>query len=615
MSIEEKIFAFPSWKVLNDTMIMPDVFKKEESVTRLVSIIKSSVFENTFVHEKDPSLSYTEYQEIANMYKSFTTWILGRFFYAMSGRKLHKIHESLIDVQKYILQQLSKTQPNICRDIIIQYGKALTSLKQYYLEESHVDKEVLEVFVPSEHDEFRDKIDLSPIFVSITSRGQCLNLLNNIIQIIQPILVQCFMFSNFGEEIEKILNNYLALLNKGTISLKVNILVLYGMIVEQLNIDKEFSRNIEIILQKFHLYFENIICGVYNESISLNEAHYSLIENVLLKVYNNFEFIQDGNFKCRRLTMSLYTNMSCKYPLSNEFLNVLLPHIQNLDLEMEENLDDFLIKHLRTLNFFKVCILKKKWKASILNYCFQLKSGKEVKVYEQNVSKEWSVFCEIFLGIIEASLQPFNEFLEFFNKLSILLMEIMMEIKHLLLEEKSINATLVFFKEGPILYNFMKKLGECIDKSSDQLQDHYSRFLVNFMLLSNTKNLDIFFTIVSYRYLIPNIYNDVKQLPNQMIGISDSIASKKCIQELYEKMGKITFSEIKTVQYLGYFLKVLSSGLLQNLNESHIENIQFILLKIWKNISKEPNSDVQVEVSIDFLHSTEFLNEYFRFYL
>ncbi|XP_044758902.1 serine/threonine-protein kinase atr [Coccinella septempunctata] len=622
-SIEETILAFPSWKLLNDTMIMPDVFKKEESVTRLVSIIKSSVFENTFVHEKDPSLSYTEYQEIANMYKSFTTWILGRFFYAMSGRKLNRIHESLIDVQKYILLQLSKTQPNIYRDITIEYGKALTTLKNFYLGESNNEKEILQVFIPSEHDALKNKIDLSPIYVEITSRTTCINLLNNITQIIQPILVDCFMFYNFGEEIERILNNYLSILNKGTISLKLSILISYGMIVEQLNIHKSFCRNIEIILQKFYLYFENIICSVCDGTISLDEVQYSSLENVMVRVYNNFEFIKNGNFKCKRLTLSLYTKMfkkSWKYNISDEFLDIIVPHIQNLDINIGENYEDFLIEHLSTLNFFKICILKNRWKNDILKHCSQLKCGKEIKVYEHNVSKEWGIFCEIFLRKLEESHQPFIEYLEFFNKLFTLLLEITMEVQNFLIDEKSvIDATLVFFKEGPVFYNFVKKLSESIDDNvGDKLQDLYCIFLVNFMVLSRTKNLDVVFTIIAYPYLIPHIYSNGKEMPNQLIGFNDSFAFKKAIQELYEIMGKTNYSEIKSSKYLRYFIEVLSCGLLQNLNESHINHIQFVLLKICNFIHKEQNEVVKMEMLHSIPHiisifprSESYLNEFF----
>ncbi|KAL3272429.1 hypothetical protein HHI36_013911 [Cryptolaemus montrouzieri] len=621
-SIETTIPAFLSWKVLNDTMIMPDVFKKEESVTKLVSIIKSSVFENSFVHEKDPSVSYNEYQEIAKMYKSFTTWILGRFFYAMGSEKLHKIHETLVDVQKYILLQLSKTQPDVYNDLLLEYGKALNLLTKYYLENTNTQKLLIEIFKPLQHEDLKDKIDLSPIYAEILTKSACTKLLNNIIKILQYIIPECFAFYCFDERIRKILENLLLLLNRGSVSLKLNILMIYSKICYQLKLHKDYGVAIENILQRFHSYFENIVCETFNKNVELTNSQYSSLEIILGDIYVNFNSSEMVLLKSKKLTKFLYDvalEKMSPYKFSDELMKKVVPCIQKLEIKFtNEEMDDFIIKYLSDSNFYKLCILKNYLKNDILNHCALLSSGKEIKVYEANISRGWNISCEIFLRRFEDNFDLLKNHLEFFNKMSEMLFEVTVDIKnHLSRNSSSLDITLVFFDECPFFYNTILKLNQYMENNFE-IQELYSRYFINLMLLSNTKNLDIIFTILAYHSLRPDVYEDLKQMPCQLIGCTDSFGFKKAIQVFYTKLDEKEVCRMDTLRIVRYFLEVLSSGLMQNLNENHIDNIQHAFFKICKTILRGTKEEEKLEIlhiiphiiSI-FSRSEAYLNEVF----
>lgn len=91
-SLEERIPAFAMWKMFNDTV--PALSKMEEhpegNVKKLANIINSEEFSGIFVYNNTQSLEPEEYIAISHMYKSFTEWLLGRFFYLLSYEKLSR---------------------------------------------------------------------------------------------------------------------------------------------------------------------------------------------------------------------------------------------------------------------------------------------------------------------------------------------------------------------------------------------------------------------------------------------------------------------------------------------------------------------------------------------
>lgn len=163
-TVEETIPAFSMWKMFNDTI--PALFKLENcegNVERLGNIIKSDEFSNIFVYNHNPSLSMEEYESVSGKYKSFTMWLLGRFFYLLSCEKLVRIHDTIVDAQLRILHLMSMTQPHVYQELAGEYCEALRFLTDYLRDCSDV-KFNLKVFVPQQHTELKGK-DVSHFYI------------------------------------------------------------------------------------------------------------------------------------------------------------------------------------------------------------------------------------------------------------------------------------------------------------------------------------------------------------------------------------------------------------------------------------------------------------------
>lgn len=154
-TIEEQIPAFSMWKMFNDTI--PALFNLdnvEGQIERLGKIIKSDEFSNIFVYSYNPNITSIECEFISNKYKSFTVWLLGRFFYLLSSEKFVRIHDTIVDAQLRILYLMSVTQPDVYHELAGEYYEALKILTSYLKDSSDV-KFNLKVFVPQQHAELK----------------------------------------------------------------------------------------------------------------------------------------------------------------------------------------------------------------------------------------------------------------------------------------------------------------------------------------------------------------------------------------------------------------------------------------------------------------------------
>lgn len=86
LSDEQKIPALPMWKIFSHTV--PNLyninFKPEDNVQALTRIINSEELSNILVFSPLGHITIDEYNMITAKYKSFTIWLIGRFFYFLS---------------------------------------------------------------------------------------------------------------------------------------------------------------------------------------------------------------------------------------------------------------------------------------------------------------------------------------------------------------------------------------------------------------------------------------------------------------------------------------------------------------------------------------------------
>lgn len=156
-AIEEAVPAFSMWKMFNDTL--PALFKQENcegSVEKLGNIIKSDAFSNIFVYNYNASVTMEEYESISTKYKSFTVWLLGRFFYLLSSEKLARVHDAIVDAQLKILHLMSVKQHHVYQELAGEYCAALNVLTSYLRDCKDV-KFNLKVFVPQQHNDLKGR--------------------------------------------------------------------------------------------------------------------------------------------------------------------------------------------------------------------------------------------------------------------------------------------------------------------------------------------------------------------------------------------------------------------------------------------------------------------------
>lgn len=154
-TIEETDPAFSMWKMFNDTI--PALFKLENcegNVERLGNIIKSDEFLNIFVYNHNPLHTMEENESISSKYKSFTVWLLGRFFCFLSSEKLARVHNTIVDAQLRILHLMSVTQHHVYQELAGEYCTALKILTSFLKNSSDV-KFNLKVFVPQQHPDLK----------------------------------------------------------------------------------------------------------------------------------------------------------------------------------------------------------------------------------------------------------------------------------------------------------------------------------------------------------------------------------------------------------------------------------------------------------------------------
>lgn len=90
---ETLIPALSMWKMFSDTV--PELYNKmennpEDTVQRLTNIINSDELSNIFVFPRPEEITNEEYELITDKYKSFTVWLLGRFFHFLNFEELQR---------------------------------------------------------------------------------------------------------------------------------------------------------------------------------------------------------------------------------------------------------------------------------------------------------------------------------------------------------------------------------------------------------------------------------------------------------------------------------------------------------------------------------------------
>lgn len=83
--------ALSMWKTFKEAILSLTNLKNiENNMKRLTNVIKSDEFLKMLIPNHNPNLTLEQSNAINEKYKSFTMWVLGRFFYLLGHCKLHR---------------------------------------------------------------------------------------------------------------------------------------------------------------------------------------------------------------------------------------------------------------------------------------------------------------------------------------------------------------------------------------------------------------------------------------------------------------------------------------------------------------------------------------------
>ncbi|XP_023017943.2 serine/threonine-protein kinase atr isoform X2 [Leptinotarsa decemlineata] len=589
--IDEIIPAFSSWKMINDTI--PVLMKgecSEASVKRLATIIQSKECSNIFICAKDPMFTFEQYQEISEKYKTFTTWLLGQFFYLLGCERFSKLHDVIIETQFCVLDHVSSTQLQYFQEFSSEYSKAFDNIINYYKQPG--EKLILQIFVPKKFEDLNSMLDLSQVFMEISSKKKAVLVLRPLIKFIKYILTENFTFYSFDEFTCKNMNNLLFLFSEVIDDMQLDITEIFLDILKMTNHKfEEYSVDLRSTLISFFSLFEQFVYKTYDsidDEKNMNKFEtllisYMKLNNDLKCSFKNINRIYDFIFN-----ICIINNK--KYP-SESVQKVAIETSGILTYENSKLLSnvDNIIQFTNTVSphFFKQQIYDD------LLAVENLSVG--IKAFDMESSKVWSLVHDtIMRRIVELKcVDSCNMYMliRFFKSLSDMLMEIQMS----LIKAKGYRCILYFFEERKLLLTFIEKTLSHGTRCEQINVEHYFNFFLLFILITNSRNLDIIFNFLGFSLLKNNCYKNDNQFPNNFISDVPVGDLKMVIKSFYNHLSSQNINRNVSLRFLKKFFTIVSSGLL-NVNFSQIKVIEKLYLKISKSVLESSDQEGTIVV-------------------
>lgn len=587
--VEEHIPAFSMWKMLNETV---PVLRKndcsEASIKKLTSIIQSKEGSNIFISHKDPSVSFEQFQEINNCYKVFTTWILGQFLYLLSLEKLENLHEIIIDAQLSILDQLSKTQVHIYCELSHQYSRAFLQLVEYYNSNTQNTLFRLTIFVPENHKDLEEKLNLQQVYVEISSKSQCKNLLEKLTRFINYILKENFIYYSFEDDTYEVLDSLLLLIHQSNDSLRIKVIEIF---IEILNKSRTefyiYNSNIQTRILLFSNLFEQYVYKIYDSQITLNGSNLQQFEYLVmayLKLERKWEKCIKNFQKIQQYTFQRQFDSKCKIKPCDKILNI----IQTIEIERSFKIDPGDITQSTLFYGFKMTIYNE-----IFNY--EVKTS-ELKAFSPDISWTYSkIYNKLVNRFTQIECQDgtcaINEFLKYFKNISNMLIELKIE----LFKHKDVFKNIQFFDEIELIHIFLSKISSknTCNHSNVTIEELLDYFMA-FILVTNSRNILCIFEFIMQPLMNAlNIKSD--NVTNDFIGGDWEL--KKLNNTFHKYLLCKNVSKHLLLKYVNHFLSIMAMGFIDFPN-SQMKNVVILYIKVCETILENGDPPLVHLVSI-----------------
>ncbi|XP_017770441.1 PREDICTED: serine/threonine-protein kinase atr-like [Nicrophorus vespilloides] len=506
MNHPHKIPAFSMWKMFNDTIpVMLKMESSESSLNMLTNILAMPEFSRIFLFNTNSSLTFQQHKEMSGKYKAFAVWLLGRFFYLLSLEKLSRMHNLIIDAHKKILHIIEISQSYIYHELTLEYAKVLKDLIDYQ-SHNYEDTKVLKAFEPKYYEDLDGVLDLSPLFVEVSSRESCIHMQKIALKIIDQIVMEKLEFHYIKNEIYEILYNLIYILKNSNCQLKIMVLEIFARVM---NLKSSFPYKIETIFRETFSIFEQLCYKVFNNEFP---DFYEQFQAVTKKILNGHR-----DFNKRQIS---------------EFI------LSSKKVKLDEDLVDICVKY--TGEGFNAKYFKLYAKTILSN----LTSCENNRIDLKDVSGTWRTLMletgEYFEGINSCVSIPLNASCD--------KMKHFLDVLNLGTEIKTVsNKQVTFFNETPLVPMLLNHIvNDSINCKTKCLI--MSSMLTNIVYLTKTRNLNVYLHLIGYKFM------KSKEFPTNYIGCNNSYEMKKSITYLYTYLANLDVPRKTSFHEFCYFV-------------------------------------------------------------
>nr|CAI5838058.1 unnamed protein product [Callosobruchus analis] len=564
------------WKMFNE--MVPEIRKAEcceSGVKKLANIIQSKEFSNIiFICTKDPSHTFEKYQEICNKYKAFTTWLLGQLFYFLGSEKFLKVHDIVIDTQINILKHLSKTKLHIYNELYKEYSKVLEVLVDFYNNPQGTLN--LEVFVPEKFDDLNNNLDLSQVFIEVSSESKCVGILEKMMKIIELFLLENFTFYSFDENTVKNMDCLMNLFCSKNMSMKLSIVGIFLNILNSSTFDfKGLSVKIRTKLELFSILYEQLVYKAYNEQIWTITEDMEKFESGLIMFFEVLEK-KKYPFMCLNNIYEFIYKQSLENKGCVPACNV---QIASLNKSLQHHKGQ---SHIHLAAQFGSPGFIYSFENMIYKEILQKENSTDLtKVYKVDVSEAWSSLSIKVLENLDAIQCTKNscqllQFLEFSEQLTNMLMGIKIKVLN-----SGVNTALQFFGENTLLQSFLSKYIGHIEICGYNRHLHIIyNFITNLCLLTYKQNLAVIFAILALP-LLRRFYLKDQNSFSEFLHFIYAGDTSIVMKSLYKKLLVVNMDCVAALKSMVTFFEVISSGLVE-VKASQMQEIEKAFLEICK---------------------------------
>lgn len=199
---------------------------------------------------------------------------------------------------------MSVKQPTVYKELLLEYFSAFHVLTSY-LRNGGNGKVMLNVFTPQQCMDL-EGINLQPVYVEVTTKSMCFEILVNVTRFFNMILRDCLIFYIMHGALCQALKDleYLLAESETPLKIKINIMEVYVSSVLSLQ-NTLFPLQIEEKLQQVPNYIEHAVYNIYNNSTYVSEQEMQYFEKLLIKfLINNKQKAVNKrifNFLCNKI--------------------------------------------------------------------------------------------------------------------------------------------------------------------------------------------------------------------------------------------------------------------------------------------------------------------------